>query len=71
MTKKKDDISDYITAHDAAQILSLKRGSPVRPDYISKMARSKKHRIRVWRFRDRWMYHRDDVAACSILALTR
>jgi hypothetical protein len=32
--KKKEDIHDYITAHDAVQILSLKCGRPIRPDYI-------------------------------------
>jgi len=66
MVRKKEDINDYCTAHDAAQILSAKRGSPVRPDYISKMAKSKKHTIRVARFRDRQMYHRADIEACTI-----
>lgn len=66
MVKKKEDFHDYCTAHDAAQILSAKRGLPVRADYISKMAKSKKHSIRVARFRDRIMYHRADIEACNL-----
>jgi hypothetical protein len=66
MTRKKEDINDYCTAHEAAQILSLKHGRPVRPDYISKMAKSRQHSIRTARFRDRLMYHRGDIAACVI-----
>lgn len=64
--KKKEDINDYICAHDAAQILSLKTGRPIRPDYISKMVRSKKHQIRYVKKRDRWMYHREDIEECVI-----
>jgi hypothetical protein len=64
--KKKEDINDYITAHDAAQILSLKSGRPIRADYISKMSRSRKHAIRTARYRDRILYHREDITACTI-----
>jgi hypothetical protein len=66
MPKKKEDINDYITAHDAAQLLSLKHGRPIRADFISKMARSQKHTIRIARFANRIMYHREDIAACTI-----
>lgn len=58
--------TDYISAHDAAQILSAKHHRPVRPDYISKMAASRKHSIRIARFRDRLMYHRADIEAATI-----
>jgi hypothetical protein len=65
--KKEDNINDYCTAHEAAEILSQKHGRPVRTDYISKMAKSKiKHSIRTMWFRDRQMYHRKDVAACIL-----
>lgn len=66
MVRKKEDINDYCTAHEAAQILSLKHGRPIRPDYISKMAKSTRHVIRTARFRDRQMYHRADIEACTI-----
>jgi hypothetical protein len=66
VVRKKEDINDYVTAHDAAQILSLKHGRPIRPDYISKMAKSKKRSIRRARTGDRWLYHRDDIEAVTI-----
>lgn len=37
MTKKKIDISEYCTAGEAARILTLKLGRPVRPDYIHRV----------------------------------
>jgi hypothetical protein len=64
--KKEENINDYCTAHEAAEILAQKHGRPVRADYISKMAKSQKHRIRTMWFRDRQMYHRRDVAACTL-----
>lgn len=66
MVKKKEDIADYQTAHDAATVLTQKHGRPVRPDYISKMAASKKHHIRTAWFGNRLMYHREDIAGCTI-----
>lgn len=67
MKKKTEDISSYCIAREAAKILSDKYGRPVRPDYISKMAKSKKHRIRTIRKHEHLlMYHRGDIAACVI-----
>lgn len=66
MVRKIENVLDYISAHDAAQILSLKHGRPIRSDYISKMSQSKKHSIRTARFRDRIMYHRLDIEACAL-----
>jgi hypothetical protein len=64
--KKKEDIRDYISAHDAAQLLSIKHGRPIRPDYISKLAHSKRRRIRVCQIGDRLYYHRADIEATTI-----
>lgn len=64
--KKKEDIHDYCSAKDAASILSQKHGRPIRPDYISKMARSKRHAIRSVLVGDRILYHKTDIAGCSI-----
>jgi hypothetical protein len=69
--KKKEDISEYCTAGDAAHILTLKLQRTVRPDYISKMARTKRHKIRCAHVGDRILYHREDVAACSIRQKTK
>lgn len=59
-------LEDYVTAHDAAQILSLKHGRPIKPDYPCKMLKMKKYRIRVVRRHDMWLYHRADIQACHI-----
>lgn len=64
--KAKKDIAEYCTASEATAILSSTHGRPVGVTYISKMAKSKKHRIRTELFGDRLMYHRMDVAQCRI-----
>jgi 20S proteasome alpha/beta subunit len=64
--KKKDDIRDYLCARDAAALLSQKHGYPIRPDYISKMIRLKKYRIRTFQFGNRLLYHRADIEACTL-----
>jgi hypothetical protein len=64
--KKKEDINDYCSAGDAARLLSAKLGRPIRPDYISKMTRRKKEAIRCVQVSDRMLYHKADLAACSI-----
>jgi hypothetical protein len=64
--KKKEDINDYCSAADAAQILSEKLGRPIANNYISRMTKSGRRSIRVVKFGNRWMYHRGDIAACTI-----
>jgi hypothetical protein len=64
--KKKDDIKDYCSAGEAAQILTDKLGRSIRPDYISKMAKSKKRAIRSVLMNDRILYHREDIAKSKI-----
>lgn len=66
MVKKIENILDYVTASDAAALLSQKYDRPIRPDYISKMSASRKHAIRVAQFGRIRMYHREDIAACTI-----
>lgn len=66
MTKKIESIENYVSAHDAAQVLSLKMGRPIRPDYINRLARGKKRSIRTARFRDRIYYHKEDIAGVTI-----
>jgi len=68
MAKKKEtnDIRDYVTAHDAAQLLSIENKRPIHPEYVAKMAKMKKHTIRVWPLRDRYLYHRADILACKV-----
>ncbi|GCE18966.1 hypothetical protein [Dictyobacter kobayashii] len=60
--KKKEDIHDYCTAGDAAQVLSEKLGRPILPNYICKMAKSRKRVIRTVRIGRNLLYHRFDIA---------
>jgi len=63
---KRENVNDYITAHEAAMILSNKYGRRVDSRYISKMTKMKKHHIKVVKKRDRWMYRKSDIEACVI-----
>ncbi|TMC20796.1 MAG: hypothetical protein E6J34_11495 [Chloroflexi bacterium] len=69
MAKKKEDIHDYCTAGEAAQLLSEKLGRVIRPDYIGKMAVSRKRTIRRVKLGTRWAYHREDIAASTVREL--
>jgi hypothetical protein len=65
--KKKEDINDYCSAKDAAQILSEKHGRIIKPDYVSKMLKCKRYTIRSVPFGKRHrLYHKGDLAACTI-----
>lgn len=62
----KLNLDDYVTAHDAAQILSLRHGRQIKPDYPCKMLRMKKYSIRAVKRHDTWLYHKQDIQACHI-----
>jgi hypothetical protein len=64
--KKKDDIKDFCTAGEAAQILSDKLGRRIRSEYISRMSKRKRHPIRSVTMNDRMLYSREDIAASTI-----
>lgn len=62
MSKKIIALTDYITARTAAQILTLKHGRRIDPDYI--------HKIRHVRFvkldKTTKLYHKADIEAVTI-----
>jgi hypothetical protein len=64
--KKKQDIQDFCSASEASLILSKKFGRYIRPDYIAKLSRRKKHPVRTYTMNDRILYHREDIAASTI-----
>lgn len=64
--KKKEDINDYCTAGEAAQILTAKLGRPIITNYIRKMSKSHKHSIRTAQFESVILYHKEDIARCTI-----
>jgi hypothetical protein len=66
MTKKIDKYEDWITAHDAALLLSKKLGRPVSPKYIRTLAKSKRQPVRTRPLRYHQLYNRDDILASKI-----
>lgn len=62
MTKRITPLDDFISASEAARILSAKLGRPVRPDYIHQLKN-----IRSVKKNDRCrLYHVDDIQAVTI-----
>lgn len=61
MVKKIIALSDYITASDAAQFLSLKHNRPISPKYVRLLAKSKKQPVRTQQKGDRLLYNCEDL----------
>lgn len=61
MVKKIVALSDYITAHDAAQLLSLKHGRPISPKYVRFLAKRKKNPVQTQQKGDRILYSQTDI----------
>jgi len=67
MPKKLNRLEDYISAHDAAQLLSLKMHRPIQPQYIRQLAKSKKQSVRTQSKGSHYqLYNRDDILACTV-----
>jgi 20S proteasome alpha/beta subunit len=66
MTKKVDRFENWISASDAAQLLSEKSGRRVDPEYITKMAKSKKQPIKTRPMGNRLLYNREDILASKV-----
>ena len=60
--KKIVPLTDYITAHDAAEILSAKHGRRIRPGYIHKLKHVRFHVLNA----TTKLYHKADIEACVI-----
>jgi hypothetical protein len=61
MSKKITPLDTYISAHDAALLLSAKLGRPVSSEYIRKLARRKKNPVRTEQRSNRLLYNREDL----------
>ncbi len=66
MVKKIIALADYITASDAAQLLSSKHGRPISPKYIRLLANRVKHPVRTQQKGDRLLYCREDLEQVTI-----
>jgi predicted GIY-YIG superfamily endonuclease len=60
------DVYNYISASVAAQILSEKCGFPVDPEYISRLAKSKKQPVRTHSVSGHKLYRREDIEAAIV-----
>lgn len=66
MPKKIIALADYISATDAASVLSQKLGRPIASKYIRKLANRKKHPVRTQPMGNRLLYSREDIEATTI-----
>jgi len=66
MVKKIIALSDWISAHDAAQLLSVKHERPISPKYIRSLSNRKKNPVRTQPMGNRLLYHRDDILAAIV-----
>jgi hypothetical protein len=67
MPKKIQSIDDWISAHDAAQILTLKHGRRIDPQRVRALAKAKFHPVRTMPFgKYHKMYNRADIESVSI-----
>ena len=66
MTKRIDRLDDYITAGEAAQIISARLGRPIPNKYIIRLATRAKNPIRSKPAGNRFLYHRGDLESVDI-----
>ncbi len=66
MTKKANRFEDWLTANDAAHLLSKKLGRPVLPKYIRTLAKSKRQPVRIQSLGYHQLYNRDDILAAVV-----
>jgi hypothetical protein len=66
MVKKINRLEDWITAADAASLLSEKLGYPIASRYIRQLAKSKRQPVRTQSLGYHQLYNRDDILACNI-----
>jgi hypothetical protein len=56
----------YITAEEAAQLLSERLGRTIPPAYMYKLARRKKNPVRTQTIGNRFLYHRADIEQTTV-----
>jgi hypothetical protein len=62
MTKRITALTDYITAQDAASLLSQKLGRPIRPGYVHKLKNVRTYRLN----KTAKLYHKKDIESIVI-----
>jgi hypothetical protein len=66
MVKKIQALADWLSAHDSAQLLSLKHERPISAKYIRRLSKRTKNPVRTQPSSNRLLYNRDDLANVHI-----
>jgi hypothetical protein len=66
MTKKLNRLEDWLSASDAASLLSDKMGFPIDPKYIARLARSKKQPVKTRPVSGHLLYLKADIERCKV-----
>lgn len=66
MVRKIQPLSDWLSAHDSAQLLSLKHDRPISAKYIRRLSKRKKNPVRTQEMSNRLLYNRDDIMDCDL-----
>jgi len=66
MPKKIVALADWISAHDAAQLLSLKHERPIVSKYIRQLSKRKRQPVRTQEMSNRLLYNREDLEQVTI-----
>ena len=61
MPKKIQVLADWLSAHDSAQLLSLKHERPISPKYIRRLSKRKRNPVRIQEMSNRLLYNREDL----------
>jgi len=66
MPKKIQALADWLSAHDSAQLLSLKYERPISAKYIRRLSKRKRNPVRTQEMSNRLLYNRDDILASVV-----
>jgi len=66
MVRKIQALADWLSAHDSAQLLSLKHERPISAKYIRSLSKRKRQPVRTQEMSNRLLYNRDDLEKVTI-----
>jgi len=66
MPKKIQALADWLSAHDSAQLLSLKHERPIDPKYIRRLSKRTRNPVRTQEMSNRLLYNREDLEKVAI-----
>lgn len=66
MVKKIEPLSNWITANDAAKLLSTKLGRPIAARYVRQLAKSRRQPVRTQPLGYHQLYHKADIEKVNI-----